>query len=125
MVRPDFLCGFSIEMSSLGTDKDVSVGGPAAEVAVMRCNAVWKASARHFSRCPTLSHGIGTVARGPTAGTCSQKKNQRRSLRSPRGLAGPPNPPPTDPAFKLFRAGVGAKGLISGTVSLFLWGCVG
>src|SRR2546426_12282897 len=97
MVRPDFLCGFSIEMSSLGTDKDVSVGGPAAEVAVMRCNAVWKASARHFSRCPTLSHGIGTVARGPTAGTCDQNENTRRAVRSPRAHdePPPPAPPPT------------------------------
>src|SRR2546422_11677121 len=112
MVRPDFLCGFSIEMSSLGTDKDVSVGGPAAEVAVMRCNAVWKASAGHFSRCPTLSHGIGTVARGPTAGACSPKVKQRRSLGFPRGLAASPHPPPTPRGLARFR-GAGAADCVN------------
>ncbi len=70
----DFLCGFSIEMSSLGTDEDVSVGGSAAEVAVMRCNAVWQASARHFSGRPNPKpRHFGAVVRGPTAGTCSRK----------------------------------------------------
>src|SRR2546428_13445834 len=103
MVRPDFLCGFSIEMSSLGTDKDVSVGGPAAEVAVMRCNAAWKASARHFSRCPTLSHVIGTVARGPTAGENVPETKPRQPHCCPRRHVGPPTPPPPAHTLQLFE----------------------